>query len=251
MSEGIVVGVTPASPAGDMYVTVNEMRSGTERYPSLVATEAVTDDVLTEFITDASNLLDEATGDHFLPTTGTIVVDGPVLDGFGRRGRLVLLPRRVRSVSAVSSIDPDGTTLEAYDADSYRVHSSLIDPATSDTPTFFGSKGFDGIEFLYPRHTDSVTFPGDVWYGGSFPAYSRAVAVTGTFDWATTPEDVRHATALIVMEWVQARRAPGRTTSMNTGRASLELNAEGFTGIPEVDRVIKRRKRPSLGLLPV
>lgn len=235
------------------YLVVDDLRTPGERYQKLsVSNNEAGDDVLGQMIVDASELLDRLTGDHFLPTSGTIIVDGPTVDGFNRRGRLLMLPRRVRSVTSVSSVASDGTTLEAYDADAYRVHSSLTDPATTDTPTYFGAKGYDGVEFLSPRSSDSVTFPSGYYFGGAFPSYSRAVAIAGTFDWAATPEPIKQATAWLVMNWTRSRQTPPRTQSMNSGRVQFQINQDATeTGIEEVDRVVRQYRRASSGLIPV
>jgi hypothetical protein len=249
MSEAIIPAASLANVGGAAYLEVSDLRTPDERYPSLHVKETeVSDAVLATMILDASALLDRLTGDHFLPTTGSIVVDGPKVDGFGRSRRILFLPRRVRAVSDVSILATDGTTTSALDVTAYRVHSSLISPSTTDTPVMFADHAYDGIELLYGPSTDSLTLPGTWASWGALPSYPRAVVVTGQFDWAAAPEPIKQATAWLVLDWCRQRQAPARTQSYSSGRASFEINREGLTGIDQVDRVIAMYKRAAMAL---
>lgn len=229
-----------------LYLSPDDLREPSPRYPGVSVPAGVSDVTLYGFITDASSLLDRLTGDHFLPTSGVMLVDGPPTDGFGRTRKILLVPRRLRTVTEVATVGTDGTTADVVDPSNYRIHSSLTDPATTDTPVFLGAKGYDGIEFLFGPSRPGVTYPTDTWtlyYGGSFPSHARAVKVTGTFDWLNTPEPMKKATALLVKDWANTPNIPAKTARYNTGRAQVEMTLEGTTGIPEVDRIVTNYTR--------
>lgn len=210
------------------YIAAAAFREGSKQWYTAQATlteeQASTADI-TAAIASFSAQFDSWTNDHFEATASTefaIDVRDP--------GRNLYLPRRVRSVTQVETIDVDGVaTVEP--ATSYRIHSSL-NAAGSE------AKGdLDWVELL----------PGEILNtdSGGWPWGTGTVQVTGDWDYLVTPDRVKRAVALLVWNHFAPRGdSLHRAQRWQTEQASYDASQTTPSGLPEVDAIIEDIRRP-------
>jgi hypothetical protein len=177
----------------------------------------------------ARDIIDTFTNDHFEaepgggPPEGTLTID---VDASGIS--LLRMPKRIRSVSSVQTLQDDGTWQTEL-ATTYKVVASL------DSTGIARNGNFDALEIVGRRLNGQVVWP-------DAPA---AVRVTGKYSWTVTPGAIRRAAALIVYDIFKPlndnlRRATrwivGDHTQYETGRTEP-------TGMPEVDGILDEYKR--------
>lgn len=211
------------------YLTADDFRSATEidatKQLTLTTAEAA-DAQLTAAIERLSQRIDLYTRDHFDPEVAqTINLD---VRGVSRR---LLVPKRVRSVTAVKLVDLDGGET-AQDATDYRVLSSLDDTGTA----MLTQRKYDSLEVVLGQ---TLSDGYETW-----PQGAGTVKVTGDFSWAGCPGDIQRALALMVFDHF-------KPINNNLRRAQRWGNGEMFyvagetapTGMPEVDEILNAYRR--------
>jgi hypothetical protein len=153
-----------------------------------------TDAYIDACIALATSRVQEDLNDDFEPPSpdNDITID---VDGWG--GSTLYVPRRIRSITSLSTRDSTGTlTLES--ATTYRVISSLNAGGTG----LMG--GFDQIEAL--TGLTSVGWPWGI----------QTVRLVGKFGWSAVPEDVKRLVAIYTYELVKSRVDPTFTITQRT-----------------------------------
>lgn len=209
------------------YVVAADFREGSKKWYTAQATltdeQAPTPD-LTAAIAALSAQFDSWCDDHFEATASTeFTVD--VRDN----SRNLYLPRRVRSVTQVETIDVDGVaTVEP--ATSYRVHSSLNAAGSEEIGKL------DWIELLPGERLNTQT--------GGWPWGTGTVQVTGNWDYLVTPDRVKRAVALLVWNHFAPRGdSLHRAQRWQTEQASYDASLTTPSGLPEVDAIIEDLRR--------
>jgi hypothetical protein len=209
------------------YVSFSDFRTATlAEYCyglDLTITEAP-DAALTSAITSISQRIDNLTNDHFESESLTYNLD---VDFTSSR---LYLPKRVRSVSAISTRIFDGTlTVESSTA--YRMFSSL----TPAGDLRIASDGLDRVETIssgVPLSTGSCYWP----------VGPQTVQVVGTFSWAVTPGDIKYAVSrLVYAKFKESRADLDRAETLTNAGVTLrflETDADHPTGIREVDEIL-------------
>lgn len=220
------------------YVVIADMRSATAKEfarPFLLTTAEAPDTDLTDAIARISEQIDTFTGDHFESTTAlTMDLTVPGYDETGSRGPTRLhLPKRVRTLTAVSTRDEDGT-LTVETATNYRLHSSLNAGGTDFNED---ADPYDWIEVVPGKDLST----GD----GVWPAGPQAVRVTGNWDWTAVPTDIKKAVAMLAYDHFKPETDNlRRATEWQTNNAAYSASSSTPTGIPPVDETIARYTRP-------
>jgi hypothetical protein len=151
-------------------------------------------------VASVTTRVEEDLNDDFEPAGGdpdeTIDLDG---GGYRR----LYVPRRIRSLTTVSTRADDGT-LTAQATTLWRLHKSLNTAGTamSDGQTV------DYIEVIGTKNL-SVT-------GGGWPYGTQTVQLVGKFGWATVPDDIKRLVALRVYGMVKAKADPLTTIVQRT-----------------------------------
>lgn len=182
---------------------------------------SVDDTRLGAMLVAAEALVDDFTRDHFEATTITQRVTGNGATDF------LYVPKRVRSVSAVTAYDFEDTDT-AITSTYYQVHSSFD---ISDT-NVFGSQGRDGLKLRQALTIGSAD--------GCWPAAPWYFDVEGTFDWAVTPEQVKQATAMIVWSWTTSEIPPG-VQQVDSATARYVVSQNGV--MDDVARLLSQYRR--------
>lgn len=217
------------------YITADDMRGNL--YPSITVpttgSGSISDARLLAMGTAASRRVDAYCNDHFHATTaGTMLLEG--------NNRYTLaLPKRVRSVTGVTLIDFEGTAT-SVDADFYRVETSFDNVTGSNI-----SQSATGTDALLLRK------PLDVGeWSGNWPPVPWLVQVVGDFDWAETPEEVKHATAMIVWVWARSEVPPDvETIDSATLRYTRPRPGADSTGVVGADQLLDGFRRTQYGRL--
>lgn len=204
------------------------------------------DDADANAISDAiqaqSAAFDLYTDDHFEPEPGGSPEGTTTLNVAGSGGPNLYVPKRIRSITDVSLRDVNGD-LTSQDATTYRVTQSLVNgerqEADLDMISIISGKALTGTGWW-----DDWSYPG--WWV-NWPLDIESVQITGTFSWATTPEQVKRAVALMVYDSIKPS-APGIRTASRyiSGSTSFELppaSSDSPTGLHEVDRIIGQYTR--------
>lgn len=212
------------------YIADTDLRSGT-LYPYIsvpsTGSGAVSTGRLQAMIGAAQTVVDTYTHDHFEPTTGTLRVQASAESNF------LYLPKRVRAVATVSNYDY-ADVLTSVTSDYFEIESSLDIAGTN----LIGATGRDGL--LLRKWLPVGT--------GRWPAYPSYVDVTGSFDWAAVPEEVKLATALLVWRNCNAEIPPGVTrVESATQIYSIGQPGPDSTGLPEVDGMLQQFRRTQVG----
>jgi hypothetical protein len=176
--------------------------------------------------------VDRWTEDHFEPENALeVIMDGNI------DGPRLYLPKRVRAVTTVKTVDGDGAeTTET--ATNYRIHSSLNAAGTD----FHAENTLDWLE---------VT-PGQILStGGSWPIGPNAVKITGNWSWAAVPDRIKRAVAILVYDRFRAKGdSLMRAERWATDQASYDLSNSKPSGLPEVDEIVEAYRRKELILRP-
>lgn len=184
------------------YVAAADFREQTRKpwCKSLVLTEGDAPDTeLDLLIAQVAGLVELELDDDFDPPNPdndeTIFVDGTL-------GSRLYVPRRVRSLTSVSTRSLSGT-ITAIAATSYRLHSSLV----AGLAMLDGNRKRDWIESL------------------SYTAWAAdGIQLVGKFGWAAPPNDIRRLVALRVYDMVKATGDPLSTVSQKvTSDGSIVL----------------------------
>lgn len=206
------------------YIDPADLRDGT-LYPYIDVPASgggsVSDARLTAMIGAAGNIIDHYCRTSFGTVSGgTVTVQG---DG----SNVLILPRRVRDVTAVNVLTYDGTST-AFDTTYFRVHSSLA--TQTGTNEIVDRGGLDWLELL-----KSLT----VGPTGGWPPSPWKIQVVGDWDYGALPEVVKQATATLVWSWCRSDMPPG-VDSVDTGAAVFRRPRPGpdTTGLPEVDMLL-------------
>ena len=184
------------------------------------ATDTTDDENLQEFIRQVTGWIDSVTGREFLPDpptgTKTYTFDGrDALEG----GKLLLIPRGVRSVTGIQISVITGDTLVSVPAGNW-----FLGPPASERDT-----GWPATEIWM---TDIPSA------GNNVPIFYRGfqnIAVTGAFGWASVPADIEDVALTTVVRSWEARRS-GQGDVVGTD----EL------GRPLVSRMLSGRDRDTL-----
>lgn len=168
------------------YIAADDFREETRKpwCRSLILTEADCGEVeLDLLITQVAGLVELELDDDFDPPNPdndeTIFVDGTI-------GSRLYVPRRVRSLTSVSTRSLSGT-ITAVAATSYRLHSSLV----GGIAMLDGNRKRDWL--------DSLSYT--TWA-------SDGVQLVGKFGWAAPPGDIKRLVALRVYDMVKATGDP-------------------------------------------
>ena len=199
------------------YIAASDLRGGA-LYPYIDIPENVGTTRLEAMIDAASNMVDVYCRDHFEVTAGTLSL-------YGDRSDFLVIPKRIRAVTAVNVLDYSGDS-SSFDSTFWRVETSFGDVTGSNVVQ--NGAGHDGLALK------KLLTVGDG--GGYWPGRPWTINVAGTFDWAATPEAVKWATAQIVWYWCRTDLPPG-VDSIDTGAAVLRrgVRREDSTGLGEVD----------------
>lgn len=209
------------------YVAAADFREGSKKWYTAQATltqEQAPDADLTAAIASISAQFDGWCDDHFEATAATEFT----LD-VREHSRRLYLPKRVRSVTQVETIDEDGVaTVEA--ATAYRVHSSLNAAGSEETGKL------DWLEIIPGERLSTDT--------GGWPIGTGTVQVTGNWDYLVTPDRVKRAIALLVWNHFAPRGdSLHRAQRWQTEQASYDASLTTPTGLPEVDAIIEDLRR--------
>lgn len=149
------------------------------------------------------------------------------LDGDG--GARLDVPRRVRSLTSVSTRDSEGVlTLEA--ATDYRLRSSLNSTGTA----MYEGRKLDWIDII----------PGQLLSTGPWPNGPQTVRLIGKFGWSVVPTDIKRLVALRVYGLVKAKSDPLTTIVQRTTADAVITYGES-----EEERRIVARYTRSLPVL--
>ena len=189
----------------DEYLLPADFREGTALWSDIVlGNDVVSDTRLTTEILEQQREFDRLTRDHFLPITGANLT----FPGSGMT--LLLTPGyRLTAATTVSVTAPGGSPV-ALTASQYRLRA-------------FGIERLDGVPF---RPQDTVT-------------------LTGTsYGWSACPYQVKRAVALMVYDSIRGSKGRHHAVKWSTANVEYEADAESQTGLPEVDRIVKRFRVP-------
>lgn len=225
---------------GTSYITAANMRDGA-LYPYIdvpaTGPGGVADGRVTAMGTAASSLIDSYCADHFVATSGGTIL----MRGTGRWD--LPLSKRIRAITSVTLIDFEGTET-AYAATYWRAYSSF-DNVTPSNNVYLSPTGTDKLELRkeLTKGNASGRWPVDPWM----------IQVVGDFDWATAPEEVVHACALIVWSWCTSDVPPGvesvDSATVRFTRPRLDSVADTL-GIPlEAALLLQRFRRTQFGSL--
>ena len=183
-------------------------------------TDTTDDENLQEFIRQVTGWIDSVTGREFLPDpptgTKTYTFDGrDALEG----GKLLLVPRGIRSVTGIQISVITGDTLVSVPAGNW-----FLGPPAAERDT-----GWPATEIWM---TDIPSA------GNNVPIFYRGfqnIAVTGAFGWASVPADIEDvALTTVVRSWAARRSGQGDVVGTD------EL------GRPLVSRMLSGRDRDTL-----
>lgn len=146
----------------------------------ITVADTTDDEELVQIISQTAGFIESKTGRPLYPDPVLIYT----FDGAGAvdNGKTLLVPRGVRTVSAITHATTTGGTPVAVAATDY-----ILRPLVQDRPP-----GWPATEI---RLTDVAALP--YWY----PAYANVV-VTGTFGWAAVPREIEAiALRLVINAW--------------------------------------------------
>jgi hypothetical protein len=222
------------------YVAAADFRTDTvqswTRGLTLDASEASNAEI-TEEIAAVSLQIDEWCQDHFeTETAATIYVDG-------RGMRRIFLPKRVQTLTSVSTRMNDGTyTLQA--ATSYALVSSISGSAVNISAP-------DYLEVVNPL-VGSASYSAQ--WGGTditshWPGGATAVKLVGNFSWPAVPQKIKAAVALAVWNHFKPEAdILRRVTRFTTADITADTATTLPTGVPEADRIISMYQRFALSI---
>lgn len=177
---------------------------------------------LGSLITEMSNRLDEMTDDHFESSgAGTVIL----VNSIG--GSELWVPKRIQAI----------TKLE-----------TLFQPTTfvTENTSAYGYEAFTG-DMRQIHKEDLVKIVAGIGLSGgpSWPNDRQCVRITGTFDWPTTPPEVKRAVALMVWDAVKAM---GDYAQRATRLSNNDGVYEGFGSLPPkaADIVERFSRQPAL-----
>lgn len=204
------------------YLTAAEWFAGTS--PWVLGLGLSTADVgtatLNDLITEMSAAFDTYTDDHFESSTGTITVDSV-------GGALLRVPKRIQAVTLLETQDYTGAW-------------------TTEVSTAYRYEAFTGDARQVEVDDVIEIVPGQALASGSatWPVGFQTVRLSGTFDWASCPMDVKRAVALMCWERV---KSPGDSLRLSqrwqTQAESFDRSLTTPTGMPEADEIIARYRR--------
>lgn len=196
------------------------------------------DAVLTAAIAELSEQFDRWTHDHFEPESAITVYE----DGDG--SRTLKTRKRIRAITEVATLALDGSW-QVQLASVYRVESSLNASGIHAS----GDPDTDGIEILPAQWLANTYNMAGSWpWGNVWPLGTQNVRLKGDFSWATTPDRVKRAVAMLTWARFQygnpdIRRAvaftniEGSVGGSGMGAQSQIAPSEP-SGIPIVDEII-------------
>jgi hypothetical protein len=207
------------------YLAASAFRAGSLQWYTaglaLTEVEAPTADI-TSAIASYSQQFDRWCDDHFEAEAAlAVVVDVREVS------RHLYLPKRVRSVTQVETIDGAGVaTVETLSK--VRVHSSLNTAGTEQVGKL------DWLEIL----------SGESLSTGAWPVGTGTVRVTGNWSYATCPDNVKLAIAMLVYDRFRAKGdSLYRVQRWTAEGASFDRSLTEPTGLPEVDTIIEQMRR--------
>jgi hypothetical protein len=187
------------------YIAADDFRQETQQpwCKGLILTDGDAGEAeLDPLIAQAAGLIELELDDDFDPpdpdADQTIFVDGTV-------GSRLYVPRRVRSLTTVSTRSLSGT-ITALPATSYRLHSSL---SAAGTGMLDGNRKRDWL--------DSLSFT--TWA-------ADGVELVGKFGWAAVPSDVKRLVALRVYDMVKPTDNPLSTVAQRNTADGSEVLGE-------------------------
>jgi hypothetical protein len=205
-----------------VYAAAADFRERTQKSwaRGLILDETVcSDPILDAVIAQVGGQIEVELGDDFDPpnpdTDETIYVDGTI-------GSRLYVPRRVRSLTTVSTRSLSGT-ITALASTSYRLHSSLNAAGTA----------------MSDRRRDWLdSASGTTWYSDG------GIQLIGKFGWAAVPADIKRLVALRVYDMV---KPTGDPLSMVTNRVTVD-HSETMGESREMARIVSlyNRKMPVL-----
>lgn len=223
------------------YVVAADFRPGSGKWYTH-GLELTDDDADANALSDAiaaqSQAFDLYTADHFSPEPGDFPETTTTIDLTGQGGAHLYVPKRIRGIANVWLRNYLGD-LTLQDPAVYRVTQSLLSGERQEAD-------LDMISIVPGRYLNQTAFsPSWDWdYPASYttwPIGVDTVSVEGTFSWATTPEPVKRAVALMVYDTIKPS-APGIHTasewSTQSARFVLPAPDTNMTGLMEVDRII-------------
>lgn len=191
------------------YLTPDDFREGTNLWGDIKLPAAVDDTTLTEVIDAQSTFFDSLTRDHFEEVAAaTIQRPGSNLPVLFTPGY------RLSVVTTVELADESGSSPATW---------TEISPIVVHTY---------GIERPY-----GLTFPRDL-----------LVRLSGvTYGWPATPYLVKRAVALLVYDVLRGGGGKHHAVRWSTQNVEYEIDPTSLTGMPEVDRIIRRYRVPNAG----
>lgn len=205
------------------YVAPADFREQTRKpwTQGLLLDESLVDDYFEDVIALVQERIDDELGDTFEPPSPD---DDITLDLNAYGGRRLYLPRRIRSITSVSTRDLNGT-LTAEAATLWRATSSLTGGEFADGP-------YDYLELI----------PGQYLSTGWWPYGAQTVQVVGKFGWPAPPDDIKRLTALYVYDYVKPKDHP--LTNVES-RTTLEGTIV-YGPSEEIERIRDRYRRKAV-----
>lgn len=210
------------------YIIAADFREASKKWYtsglSLTTEEAVDADI-TAAIASMSAQFDQWTDDHFEDENEAVYT----IDVREPSSVRLYMPRRLRSVTTLHTIDEDGTaTLEA--ATKYRLHSSLNAAGTERVGEF------DWLEIVQGERLSTT--------GGGWPIGTGTVRVTGDWSYLVTPDRVKKAVAILVYDQFKPRGdSLYRAQRWSTEGADYDRSQSLPSGLPDVDVIIAELRR--------
>jgi hypothetical protein len=228
------------------YVVAADFRPGSGKWYThgIPLTEDDADsNALSDAITAMSEAIDLYTRDHFEPEPGDGPPEGTItIDMSGNGGAAIELPKRIRSITEVALRDRDGV-LTVQEPSVYRYTQSLIEGGT----LVDHDHDLDQIALIPGQHLTGTGWWGDSMYPGiwhTWPIGPQTIQVTGQFSFATTPEQIKRAVALMVYDAIKpSSDVLHRSERWATPTASVIRAPADPTGLPEVDGIISQFTR--------
>jgi hypothetical protein len=207
-----------------VYAVAADFRERTQQSwcKGLILDEGVCSNALLDsIIAQVGGQIEVELGDDFDPPNPdndeTIYVDGTI-------GSRLYVPRRVRSLTTVSTRTLSGT-ITAIAATSYRLQSSLNAAGTA----MLDRRKRDWI--------DSLSF--NTWYSDG------GVQLIGKFGWAVVPTDIKRLVALRVYDQI---KPTGDPLSMVTNRVTVD-HSETMGESREMARIIRLYDRTKMPVM--
>jgi hypothetical protein len=202
------------------YIAAADFRERTQKSwcGNLILSEGDgTDALLDSFITQAAASVEVELDDDFDPPSPdndeTVYVDGTI-------GSRLHIPRRVRSLTTVSSRNLSNGNIVAIPTSRYLLHSSL------------NAAGTAMIDRRKRDWLDSSS--GDTWYS------SGGIQLIGKFGWSAVPTDIKRLVALRVYRLIKATTDPLTIVTQKTTVDSIMTFGPSSEETSIVDRYSRR-----------